>query len=90
MSQNTRELKQVLVTEKAKGIDSIILGGLPEGFDHKKITRMRLQGAKFEIWSYDGDPFLELRDIECAYEWDGVSGVRINATLKYRYLKPGR
>ena len=85
---NSREeSRKALITATAKDINAIILGGLPDGFDSKKISRQRLIGAKWELWSYDGVPFLELCDLECTTDWDDVSGVKINVVTRYRYLK---
>ncbi len=88
MTENTKEeTTKALITASAKGIDEIVLAGLPDGFDHRKIARQRYQGATWELWSYDGVPFLELHDIECSTtEWDGVSNMKINVVMKYRYL----
>ena len=82
------EITSKLISGTAENIDGIILAGLPDGFNHEKVSRQRFVGATFEIWSYDGAPFLELHDPQFKTLWDGREDAKVNVTINYRYLKP--
>ena len=86
MSGIREEITNKLATGTAESVDGIILAGLPTGFDLAKLSRQRFSGCAFEIWSYDGEPFLELHDPQFTQSWDGRDDAKINVTLRYRYL----
>jgi hypothetical protein len=81
-----QEAVKTMVSANLKSVDEIIIGGLPDGFDLKKIARSRFHGSKWEVWSYDGVPFLELHDPEFSETAASLHSLKINVVTKYRYL----
>lgn len=78
-----QEAIQELSRGVAAGLDDLIIKGLPEAFHIKDVSYAEYPN-KVRVFSYRGEPFLELHPMVVSYE-----GLAIKATHLYRYLKPG-